>query len=254
MQWLEAFWTKEGKGISKDAPKKTGLALFFDIIAREWWEIIKLNILFLLACLPLVTLPAATFATARICRSMAEDRNVYLLREFLEALRDYAWRSTLWGLATGSGLALGIYAIIIYGSAARDALVYTLPLALSLVATAFIAIASCYFIMISVSSRRSLGSTLRLSALATLLHPLPVIAALLFVATLWVAHIVFYPVSVFMPATMNFSLGMFAVAFGAHGAVARVLALSREACEDREPSCDAKGGRTKRRSREGEQQ
>ncbi|MCO5732333.1 DUF624 domain-containing protein [Rhizobium sp. SSA_523] len=228
MQWLEALWTREGKGIAKDAPKKTGLALFFEIIGREWWELVKLNLLFLLASLPIVTLPAAAFATARICRSMAEDRNVYLLREFLEAMRDYALRSLQIGLSGALVLALCVYAVVSYGAAARDTLLYAAPLAMSLVATAFVAIMLPYAVMISVGRRLSIWQTVRLAALATLLRPLPMLAALLFVGGLWLAHIAFYPVSVFLPVTVNFSLGMFAVAFGARGAVAEVLATVRE--------------------------
>lgn len=233
MQWLETFWTKEGKGIAKDAPKKTGLALFFEIVAREWWELVKLNLLFLLASLPVVTLPAAGFATARICRSMVEDRNVYLVREFFEAMRLYALRSLAFTVLAGGALAMGAYAIFSYGAAARDTLFYVIPLTLSLVATAFAAIVVPYAVMITVSSRPlSLLKTLRLAALATLIRPLPMLVALVFVAALWLAHIAFYPVSVFLPVTLNFSLGMFAVAFGAQRAVAEVLATVREDFEN----------------------
>ncbi len=49
MQWLRDMWTREGPGIAKDAPKRTGLALFAEILVREWWEMVKLNILFILA-------------------------------------------------------------------------------------------------------------------------------------------------------------------------------------------------------------
>lgn len=233
MQWLEAFWTKEGKGISKDAPKKTGLALFLEIVGREWWELVKLNLLFLLASLPIVTLPAAGFATARICRSMVEDRNVYLVRDFFEALRDHALRSLAFAILAAAVLALGIYAIASYGAAARDSLFYAVPLTLSLVATAFVAVVIPYAVMISVCNRPlSFAQTLRLAALATLIRPLPMLGALTFVSALWLAHIAFYPVSVFLPVTLNFSLGMFAVAFGARRAVAEVLATVREDSEN----------------------
>ena len=228
MQWLEAIWTREGKGIPKDAPKKTGLALALDILAREWWELVKLNLLFLLASLPLVTLPAATFATARICHRMVEDQNVYLLRDFLEALRDGVLRATLWALVSGAGLVLGIYAIVTYGTEARSALVYAVPLTVSLLATTFLAVASTYFMMFSVAGPIRLASCVRKAALAALLRPLPVLAALAIVAILWLAHVAFYPVSVFMPAAINFSFGMFAIAFGAHGALASGLAATGE--------------------------
>ncbi|MBT9369685.1 DUF624 domain-containing protein [Rhizobium sp. CSW-27] len=234
MQWLEAFWTKEGKGIPKDAPKKTGLALIADILAREWWELVKLNLLFLLASLPLVTLPAALFAIAHVCRLIVEDRNVYLLRDFREAMRAHALRASLWAIITAGAVSAGTYAIIIYGTYAQDALIYVLPLTVSLVATVFAAVVSSYFVMVSVAGRGSIRTALRQAALAALLHPLPALASLAVVALLWLAHVLFYPVSVFMPAMVNFSFGMFAVAFGAHGAVAQVLAPSGEALQDRE--------------------
>jgi Protein of unknown function, DUF624 len=223
MQWLEAMWTREGKGIDKDAPKRTGLALFGQIIAREWWELVKLNLLFILASLPLVTLPAATFATASICRAMVEDRNVYLLRDFLEAFRRHALRAAIWSIATGVVLALGIYAIATYGAAARDNLLYAAPLTVSLMATVFAGLWATHFMVLSVTEERPLRDLLRLSALASLWRPLPLLGALGFVASLWLAHILFYPVSVFMPATLNFSVGLFAVMFGAQRAATLVL-------------------------------
>lgn len=234
MQWLEAFWTKEGKGIPKDAPKKTGLALIADILRREGWELVKLNLLFLLASLPLVTLPAALFGMAHVCRLIVEDRNVYLLRDFLEAMRAHALRASLWALVTAGTISAGTYAIITYGTYARDALIYALPLTVSLVVTVLVAIASSYFVMVSVTGSGSIGLSIRQAALAALMHPLPALASLAVVALLWLAHVLFYPVSVFMPAMVNFSFGMFAVAFGAHGAVAQVLAPSGEALQDRE--------------------
>lgn len=234
MQWLEAFWTKEGKGIPKDAPKKTGLALIADILRREWWELVKLNLLFLLASLPLVTLPAALFAMAHVCRLIVEDRNVYLLRDFLEAMRAHALRASLWALGTAGAISAGAYAIVAYGTHARDSLIYAVPLTVSLVATVFVAVTSSYFVMVSVAGRGPIRFGVRRAALAALLHPLPMLAALAVIALLWLAHILFYPVSVFMPAMVNFSFGMFAVAFGAQGAVAQVLAPSGEAFEDRE--------------------
>ncbi|MFB9952421.1 DUF624 domain-containing protein [Rhizobium puerariae] len=235
MQWLRDMWTKEGPGISKDAPKKTGLALFAEIFAREWWEMVKLNILFVLAAMFVVTIPAALAATARICVAFAEDRNTYLLRDFTEALVRYFWRATAWGVALAAALGIGTYAAIAYAAAARDNLILAAPLAVSVVVTGFIAVLACHLLILMVMRDLPMLRLLRLAAIASVLRPLPALAALGFVATLWLAHILFYPVSVFMPATLNFSLGMFAVAFGVHRAAAMVLALPIATRETREP-------------------
>ncbi|PDS78556.1 YesL family protein [Rhizobium sp. L43] len=225
MQWLRDMWTKEGPGIAKDAPAKTGLALFADILVREWWEIVKLNILFILASLLVVTLPAALIAMARVSVALVEDRNTYLLRDFTEAFLRYFWRATVWGLALTGALAIGIHAIVTYAAGARDNLLLSVPLAIALVATAFAAVLACHLIVLMVMRDLPVLRLLRLAALASVIRPLPALGSLAFVASLWLAHILFYPVSVFMPATFNFSLGMFAVAFGVHRAAVLVLDL-----------------------------
>lgn len=45
-------YNKPGKGIDKDAPKKKGLNLFYDTYFRKFWDIIKLNLLYLVTTLP----------------------------------------------------------------------------------------------------------------------------------------------------------------------------------------------------------
>lgn len=225
MQWLRDFWTKEGPGIPKNAPRKTGLALFFQIFAREWWEMVKLNILFILAALLIIPLPAALAAMAFVCVAFVEDRNTYLLRDFVEALRRYFWRATVWGLLFAAVIGLGGYATATYASAARENLLMAAPLALALVVTVFLGVMACHFLVLMVMRDLPGRTLIKLAAIASIIRPLPLLAALLFNAALWVAHIAFYPVSVFMPATLNFSLGLFAITFAAHRAAGMVLAL-----------------------------
>ena len=50
-----------GVGISKYAPKKKGMALFFDIVGRKFWKLMQLNLIYMLFFLPLVMmLPVMT--------------------------------------------------------------------------------------------------------------------------------------------------------------------------------------------------
>jgi len=217
MQWLADMWVKEGAGIAKDAPQPTGMALFFDILKREWWEVVKLNLLFIIASLFVVTIPAALVAMARVSRSFAADENVYLLRDFLAALKTHALQATALFAVCFTATGGALCATISYASAARLQLIYSLPLAVSIVVTLYLAILTAYAFVFLGGRNSSVSDSLKQAALAALARPLPMITALAFVATLWLAHILFYPVSVFMPATINFSLGMFALCFAARG-------------------------------------
>ena len=223
MQWLRDSWTKEGPGIPKDAPKKHGIALFAEILRREWWEMVQLNLLFVLASLPLVTIPASVAAMTSVSLAFVEDRNTYVARDFWAAFRRHFGTATIASLVLGGAVAFGGYAILCYAVLARESLVFAAPLGISLGTTVFIAIFTCHYLVLTVMRDLPLAQLVRLAALASLARPLPAIGALGFVAVLWLAHILLYPVSVFMPVTMIFSLGMFAITFGVHRAVTDVL-------------------------------
>lgn len=235
MQWLRDIWSKEGPGIPKNAPKKTGLALCAETFAREWWQLVKLNILFILGALFVVTIPAAIAAMARVSVAFVEDRNTYLLRDFTEAFIKYFWLATAWGLAFTLAIAIGVYSVVTYAATARGNIVLALPLTVAVVATVFIIVMACHLVVLMVMRDLPAPTLLRLAAIASIMRPLPALTGLVFVSALWLAHIVFYPVSVFMPATLNFSLGMFAVAFSVHRAAVMVLALPLATQAHREP-------------------
>lgn len=60
-------YSKPGPGISKDAPKKKGLSLFYEIFFRKFWKLIQLNLLYLLTIIP-------TFAVIFILSGMISNK------------------------------------------------------------------------------------------------------------------------------------------------------------------------------------
>ena len=225
MNWLTQLWTKEGPGIAKNAPPKTGFALLADVVSRNWWELVELNLLVLLCCLPLVTIPAALVAAARICVLMLEDRPVYLGRDFFETFRQRFWKASALGLAAAVAIGISGYAAYIFLQAAKASVFLALPLTISAVTTVLVAITAAYAFVLLAMRDQPLGLLLKRALLGALARPLPALAALAFITLLWVLHVLFYPVSIFMPVLINFSFGMLAVVFGVHQATARLLAL-----------------------------
>ena len=92
-------YLKEGPGIAKDAPEKTGTAWVGETLAREFWQLVKLNVLFLLCCLPVVTFGAARAAMARCTVNMARDVPNDVWTDFRAALRQDTVRNLLCGLS-----------------------------------------------------------------------------------------------------------------------------------------------------------
>jgi uncharacterized membrane protein YesL len=231
MNWLAAHMTREGPGVPKDAPRKKGLPLLADVVRREWWMLLELNLLFILFSLPLVTLPAAQVACTRVTTLMLEDRSVYLVRDFWEGFRSRLLRATLLGVLSVVVVGAGAHAALTFLEAARTAIAFVLPFVVAASATIFAIIVSIYALTLLALSDRPLWTILRIALLGALARPLPVLAALSAVAVLWVLHILFYPASIFMPALLNFSFGTLVLTLSVHQAATRLLALESSAVE-----------------------
>lgn len=104
-------YLKEGPGIEKDAPPKKGLARFFDIFIREFWQVLKVNVLFLICILPLVTFGPARAALSRCTMNMVRDVPNDVWDDFRRALRTDFQRNFLVGLAELFWLGLCLLAL-----------------------------------------------------------------------------------------------------------------------------------------------
>ena len=221
---LWQFSTRPGPGISKNAPPKQGLALLADVVARNWWELIQLNLLVVLFGLTVVTLPAALVAAGRVCVLMLEDRNLYLGRDFSAAFRQKFWPATAAGALGLGAVALALHAAGAFRHGAPANLLLAMPLTVSAATAVFALIATAWAFTLLAMRDQGLPMLLGRAVCGALARPLPALAALCFVALLWVMHLLFYPASILMPAIINFSFGTLVVTFGVHRAAARLLA------------------------------
>ena len=95
---------------------------FFKVLYENLFELVQLNFLWILSCLPLVTIPAACTAACRISLRMLQQEDYRLGKEFWKEFRRSFWRS----LQTGGPLLLrgvpcGIGAISSYPMLAQAA-------------------------------------------------------------------------------------------------------------------------------------
>ena len=67
--------------------RPTGLPLLWFTICRNWWVLVKANILFWLCCLPLATIPAALKALSRVCVTLLRRESCDLGWDWWTAFR-----------------------------------------------------------------------------------------------------------------------------------------------------------------------
>lgn len=85
-------YSTPGPGIDPSAPEKTGIARFIQILELECVTLLKLNLLFLLTCLPIVTIPPAVFAMNQVVRRMVLDKPVYCFYHYRRAFKKF-WKT-----------------------------------------------------------------------------------------------------------------------------------------------------------------
>lgn len=127
-------YKKSGSGVEKDAPKKKGIALYFEIFIRKFWKLLEVNMLYSLFFIPLLLAGYAFFfmtnfylkmivmtvgiiafalvfgpATAsvfKIMRSYTLERNSFILTDFKRAFTENYKKS----------LAMGILNLVVFFS------------------------------------------------------------------------------------------------------------------------------------------
>jgi uncharacterized membrane protein YesL len=77
---------KEGKGVSKEQ-KTPRLILFFQIFFRKFWKLISINMLYVLFCIPIVTIGPATAGFTKIMRNFAREEHAFLWGDFIETFK-----------------------------------------------------------------------------------------------------------------------------------------------------------------------
>lgn len=80
-------YNKEGPGVDKDALPKEGFELFFDLYAREFISLIKLNIIFILSCIPIITIGPAIGAMTTVTIKMVQDQPSDPFYDFKEGFK-----------------------------------------------------------------------------------------------------------------------------------------------------------------------
>lgn len=107
--------TREGKGVSKsDVKHKKRFFLFFELVWRKFFKLCGLNLLYLLCCIPIVTIGPATAALMLVLRNMALERPVFVFHEFFDAFKKNFWRSLGAGVVILLGFLLSGFALNFY--------------------------------------------------------------------------------------------------------------------------------------------
>ncbi len=125
-------------------PEQTGPKRFLEIIQAEFLNLVKLNLLLLLCCLPVVTLPPALFAVHCLIRRMVLGKPVSCWQDYWGAFRS-GWKRA-YGAFCLTALPMGLagYGASFYLLNVRRSLLLILPFSFCAMAFLIVALSSPY--------------------------------------------------------------------------------------------------------------
>jgi uncharacterized membrane protein YesL len=177
-----------------------------------------LNVLYLITCLPVVTIGAATSSLLEVTHRYADDERGDLVRGYLAALRRNLGRGTVVFLALGVPAAMlafsGVFWLSLSGIATAVAGL------LCLVGVVFLLAASLYGFALVGTHDAPLGRTLRNALLLPLAEPART-AALVLIPVTGIALLYVWPASWVLGVTVGFSVGAYVQALVLRSVFAR---------------------------------
>lgn len=112
MGFLSSSFEKSGSGVAKNQNTKHGLKLFFEIYIRKFWPLLKLNFMYFVCCIPIITIGPATAGFTKILKNYSQEKNAFLWEDFWESFRKNFKQSMIMGIIdiiATAGAGLGAY-------------------------------------------------------------------------------------------------------------------------------------------------
>ena len=76
---------------NEESCEKTGLPCFLNLVVSQCVKLVAVNLLFLIGCIPIVTIPLSLFAMNRVIRRMVRGEPVKCFQSYRKLFR-YDWK------------------------------------------------------------------------------------------------------------------------------------------------------------------
>lgn len=109
-------YSKEGPGIDKNAPKKKGFVVFFEIYFRKFWKLICANLLYVVVALPVLSIGLAQTGLCYITRNFAREKHAFISGDFFDTIKKNWKQALVYGILNVLFSIIIFYAIFFYNS------------------------------------------------------------------------------------------------------------------------------------------
>lgn len=211
MRFLIPNYEREGKGVDRNAPLKTGIALFIDIFMREFTTLLKLNIIFVISCIPIVTIGPAIGAMTTVTMKMIKDEPSDIYYDFKQGFKKNWKQSFALGIIGGS-LLLAIICAFLYYFQLTGIAYYFMMIIIALVSVV-IGMMWIYTYPMAISVNLKLKEVIKNSFILSIMYIKNSFITLVICGLLILLSIMFFPMSILLIFVFSFSMCSFVSSF-----------------------------------------
>jgi len=209
-------YSKAGKGVRKDEPKRSHFAQFWILTQRKFWQIMQLNLLFLLFCVPIVTIGPAMAGMTYVLRQFAAENPVFLLSDFWDNFKSNFKQSFAFGLLQTVFAIIIAYSVQFYFINAPQNMWMYLTLGFSIMVTLLAIFASFYVYLMIVTLDLKLIAIIKNSLIFAVLCMRTNFITLFFLIVVYGVTFIFFPMSMLLVLTILFSFTNFIICYNSY--------------------------------------
>lgn len=91
-------YSSAGPGIPKMPQEKRGIVKFLEVFGRHFWDLVFLNLLYIVFCIPILTFGPATAALFKVARNYSQERSCFMFHEFWKTFKSSFKQSFVTGI------------------------------------------------------------------------------------------------------------------------------------------------------------
>lgn len=206
-------FSKVGKGVKKDEPQKKRFFLFFEIFFRKMFNLVKLNLLFLLFCIPIVTIGPATAAMMKIARYYIEAKPVFLFSDFFDAFKENFKQGIVMGFLSLAVFLLSFISLRFYYLESIGNNWYLIPLAVIGFVSLVALFSSFYTYLLICTVNLKMIAIIKNAVMYAFIGLKSNICTLFFTALIAIPSVVLIPYTIIIILLISFSLCSLIICF-----------------------------------------
>lgn len=225
MGFFSPNFEKEGIGIEKQEIIEYNFIYFFKLLIEKFWIIIKLNFLFIIFSIPIITLPASLGALNSLTMLIVQRKHVFIWSDFVSKFKENWKQSTICFLIFTSLMAFSVFCLNLYLNMSQINQLFIIFFFITLTIMFFLIMISLYvyplITTISLSIKNIIKNSILLSVVCIKTSLLGLIVFLFFILN----FIAFFPFTLPLILIMGFSILSFINSFITFKCIDKYIAL-----------------------------